>query len=437
MSARIEGVIVQEVRRKSPAALGGISSGDRLVRVNGREIRDLIDYYFLIGDAQLEFELERDGTALRVPVNRGAGQPVGLTLAPPRPAEIQRCANKCIFCFIHQLPKGMRKSLYVKDDDYRLSFLHGNYITLTDLAEAELQRIIDQRLSPLYISVHATDPKLRHFLLGNPRVESDLMERMARLAQAGIRMHAQIVLCPDVNDGIHLERSVWELASLFPQVATVAVVPVGLTRFRERLYPLRAVTHEEALDLVRTIHEWQAKALAQLGSRFVFAADEIYLTAGEPLPRSRHYEGFPVIEDGVGLVRRFLDSFARSARHLPSRVDPRRRAIVVTGTLFAPHLKRLLESVKVTGLEVSLLPVPNDFFGHGITVTGLLTGQDILHQLSLHKGGDFVLIPSVTLRDGHGVFLDDLTPDDIQKRVGIKVKLVEPTPRGLLHGLTR
>jgi putative radical SAM enzyme (TIGR03279 family) len=331
----------------------------------------------------------------------------------------------------------MRKSLYVKDDDYRLSFLHGNYITLTDLSEAELQRIIDQRLSPLYISVHATDPELRHFLLGSPRVKSDLMGRMARLAQGGIRMHAQIVLCPGLNDGVHLEQSVWELASLHPQVTTVAVVPVGLTRFREHLYPLRAVTHEEALDLVRTIHEWQGKARARLGSRFVFAADEIYLTAGEPLPPARHYEGFPIIEDGVGLVRRFLDGFARSVRRLPSRVERPRRVIVVTGTLFAPHLNRLFRSVKVKGLEVSLLPVPNDFFGHGISVTGLLTGQDILRQLSLHQWGDFVLIPSVTLRNGDGVFLDDLTPDDIQKRVGVEIKVVEPTPRGLLQGLTR
>ncbi|HLC42771.1 MAG TPA: DUF512 domain-containing protein [Methylomirabilota bacterium] len=437
MSAEIEGVVVQEVRRKSPAALGGISPGDRLMRVNGAPIRDLIDYYFMIGDAQLEFDLDREGTVLRVPVDRRAGQPVGLTLAPPRPAEIQTCANKCIFCFIHQLPKGMRRSLYVKDDDYRLSFLHGNYITLTDLSEAELQRIIDQRLSPLYISVHATDPELRHFLLGRPRVKGDLMGRMARLAQAGIRMHAQIVLCPDVNDGIHLERSVWELASLFPHVATVAVVPVGLTRFRERLHPLRAMTHEEALNLVPTIHEWQGKALVRLGSRFVFAADELYLTAGVPLPPARHYEGFPVIEDGVGLVRRFLDGFARSVRRLPSRVDPPRRVIVVTGTLFAPHLERLLGAVKVSGLEISLLPVLNDFFGHGITVTGLLTGQDILHQLSLHRRGDFVLVPSVALRDGDGVFLDDLAPADIEKQAGIKVRLVEPTARGLLHGLTR
>jgi len=220
-------------------------------------------------------------------------------------------------------------------------------------------------------------------------------------------------------------------------VATVAVVPVGLTRFRERLYPLRTIGREEALGLLRAVHEWQAKALARLGSRFVFAADEIYLTAGEPLPRARDYEGFPVIEDGVGLVRRFLDGFTRSVRHLPSRVDPGRRAIVVTGTLFAPHLKRLLDRVKVKGLEVSLLPVPNDFFGNGITVTGLLTGHDILRELSLHHGGDFVLIPSVTLRDGDGVFLDDLTPDEIEQRVGVKVKVVEPTPRGLVHGLIR
>jgi putative radical SAM enzyme (TIGR03279 family) len=430
-----DGVVVQEVRRPSPAAAAGIGSGDRLVSINGTGIRDVIDFYFLIGEEQVEIELERGGELLSVRVERPGGRSLGLTLAPPRPAEIQRCANKCIFCFIHQLPRGMRKSLYVKDDDYRLSFLHGNYITLTDLSETEIQRIIDQHLSPLYISVHATDPDLRHFLLGEPRLKGDLLGRMSRLAGAGITMHAQIVLCPDINDGSHLERSVWDLAALHPQVATVAVVPVGLTRFRERLYPLRSVTTDEAAFLLKTIHGWQATARERLGSRFVFPADELYLLAGETIPQGRDYEGFPIVEDGVGLVRRFLDGFPSAVRRLPKRVTPPRRVTIVTGTLFSPILQRHLDTLSVDGLEVCLASVPNDFFGHGITVAGLLTGQDILKHLSQRELGDLVIIPNVTLRDGDGVFLDDLTPRDLQDRLGVPIKMVDPAPRGLCQAL--
>jgi putative radical SAM enzyme (TIGR03279 family) len=252
-------------------------------------------------------------------LRRGAG--VGLELEAPRPSEISTCANKCVFCFIHQLPRGMRKSLYVKDDDFRLSFLHGNYITLTDLEEPELERIEQQRLSPLYVSVHATDPELRHRLLGQPRVKRPLMPIMERLSRAGIVMHAQIVLCPDWNDGTHLEQSVHALARLHPGVSTTAVVPVGLTRHRERLPALRRVTDPEARALVAAITAWQREFIGSLGTRFVFAADELYLQAGVALPTARDYEGFPIAEDGVGLVRRFDDAF-RARREACPRACP-------------------------------------------------------------------------------------------------------------------
>jgi putative radical SAM enzyme (TIGR03279 family) len=438
VNARSEGVVVKEVSRRSPAALAEIGPGDRLVTINGAPVRDVIDFYFLAGDEKIEVGIERGGEHLLALVRREHGQSLGLTLEPPRPAEIQTCANKCVFCFIHQLPKGMRKSLYVKDDDYRLSFLHGNYITLTDLEEAELERIVEQRLSPLYVSVHATDPELRHFLLGIPRVKGDLLGRMNRLARAGITMHAQIVLCPGLNDGAHLDRSVRDLQALYPHVATVAVVPVGLTRFRDRLHPLRPVTREEATDLIHSIRGRQDEALARVGSRFVFAADELYLLAGEPIPSARDYEKFPIVEDGVGLVRKFLDGFERSARRFPPRPRLGKRATVVTGTLFAPVLERLLAGVNLDGHDVRVLPVPNDFFGHGITVTGLLTGQDILTHLGRQPElGDFVLIPSVTLRDGDGVFLDDLAPRELEERLGVRVRVVGPTARGLFQGLLK
>jgi putative radical SAM enzyme (TIGR03279 family) len=430
-----EGVVVARVRTRSPAARAGLRPGDRLVAVNGVRLRDAIDFHFQAATARLRLEVARDGQSAALTLVRPEGQDLGLELLPPRPGEISTCANKCVFCFIHQLPRGMRRSLYVKDDDYRLSFLHGNYITLTDLEEAALDRIVEQRLSPLYVSVHATDPDLRHALLGAPRVRGELLPRMRRLAGAGIRMHAQIVLCPGWNDGAHLERSVRDLAALHPGVATVAVVPVGLTRHRERLPRLRVSTPAEAQEVVRTIHAWQADCRARLGTRFVFAADELYLLAGLEPPAAREYEGFPLEEDGVGLVRRFTDGFARASRRLPARVAPARRVLVVTGEMFGARLAALLGGVRVGGLEVSVRPVANDFFGGNIGVAGLLTGRDILAQLSRDAGGDLVLLPGVALKDGEGVFLDDLTPADLSADLGVAVRPVDPRPAALLKAV--
>src|SRR5438128_3418249 len=257
---RAEGVVVALVRRRSPAAVAGLSAGDRILAINGTPLRDAIDFQFYAADDRLRLTVERDARARRVYVTREGGD-LGLELVAPQPRDIATCANKCVFCFIHQNPGGLRKSLYVKDDDFRLSFLHGNYITLSDLDDAALERIETQRLSPLYVSVHATDPELRHALLGRPRVRAEILPRLRRLAGAGIRMHAQIVLCPEWNDGAQLERTVSELAPLYPQVATTAVVPVGLTRHRERLPRLRGLTPLEARALVATAGQWQERFL--------------------------------------------------------------------------------------------------------------------------------------------------------------------------------
>ncbi|MBI2544103.1 MAG: DUF512 domain-containing protein [Candidatus Rokubacteria bacterium] len=398
-----EGVVVAQVRPMSPAARAGVLAGDRLVALNGVRLRDSIDFHFQAGEGTLRVELEREGRAASLTIHRREGRDLGVELLPPRPAEISTCANKCVFCFIHQLPKGMRKSLYVKDDDYRLSFLHGNYITLTDLPEEELQRIETQR----------------------PR----------RLARAGIKMHCQIVLCPDLNDGAHLERSVGELAELHPGVATVAVVPVGLTAHRERLPRLRVHTPEEARGGVKTIEGWQREFQPRLGTRFVFAADELYLLGGLEPPGARDYEGYPLLEDGVGLVRRFSDGFLRALRRVPRAVEPPRSVSVVTGEMFAPRLTALLEKVAVEGLSVTVSPVGNEFFGGNIAVAGLVTGRDILTQLSRLPLGDLVLLPAVALRDAAGVFLDDLTPADLESALGVPIRAVEPTPRALLRAL--
>jgi putative radical SAM enzyme (TIGR03279 family) len=430
-------VVVARVAARGAAERAGLRPGDRILAINGEPLRDVIDFHFQAGEERLRLGVEREGRAHTLHlVRRRAG--LGLELEAPRPAEIATCANKCVFCFIHQLPKGMRKSLYVKDDDFRLSFLHGNYITLTDLEEAE--RIEAQRLSPLYVSVHATDPDLRHVLLGQPRVRRELLPVMERLAKAGIAMHAQIVLCPGRNDGAQLERTVHELARLHPAVPTVAVVPVGLTRHRERLPDLRAVTLEEAAVLVRTIEEWQGAFQAALGTRFVWAADELYLKSGLPLPPARAYEGFAVAEDGIGLVRRFEDAFARAIARPPAPLGRPRRVTVITGQMFALRMRGLLDHLRVDGLTVSLAPIANDFFGRGIGVAGLLTGRDIqiqLAQAACGTGGlgDEVLLPAVTLRDGAGVFLDDLTPADLADALGAPVTAVEPDAPAFLAAL--
>jgi putative radical SAM enzyme (TIGR03279 family) len=432
-------VVVARVAPRGAAERAGLREGDRILSINGAPLRDAIDFHFHGGEERLRLAVQRDSRRHTLHLTRRPAG-LGLELEAPRPAEIATCANKCVFCFIHQLPRGLRKSLYVKDDDFRLSFLHGNYITLTDLDEAELDRIEAQRLSPLYVSVHATDPDLRHALLGRPRVRRELLPVMERLAKAGIAMHAQIVLCPGWNDGAALERTVHELARLHPAVPTVAVVPVGLTRHRERLPELRAVTREEAGVLVRAIETWQSGFQASLGTRFVWAADELYLQSGIPLPPARAYEGFAVAEDGIGLVRRFEDGFARVIARPPAALRRPRRVTVVTGEMFAPRMRALLDRLSVDGLTVSLVPIANEFFGRGIGVAGLLAGRDIQFQLAQTACGagglgDEVLLPAVTLRDGAGVFLDDLTPADLAGALGTPVTAVEPDAPALLAAL--
>jgi len=327
----------------------------------------------------------------------------------------------------------MRKSLYVKDDDFRLSFLHGNYITLTDLDEAELERIVEQRLSPLYVSVHATDPTLRWELLGRPRRHAEILPRLERLAKAGIRMHAQIVLCPDLNDGAQLERTVRELAPLHPSVATTAIVPVGLTRHRERLPALRTLTDDEARALVATVAAWQREFLEQLGSRFVFLGDEVYLQAGAPLPDADAYEGFAIAEDGIGLVRRFEDGLARTLRRRRPLSVPR-DVTLVSGALYAPRLERLVASIP--GAIARVAAVPNDFFGGSVSVAGLLTGRDVArHLATLPALGEAVVVPAVALRERDGVFLDDMTCGDLAAALGVPVRVVEPAPAALLSAV--
>src|SRR5436309_9334422 len=428
-----DAVVVAAVRPRTPAAAAGLRAGDRILAINGHALRDAIDFQFHGSDDRLALSVERAGATRALPLARRPGADLGVELEAPRAGEIATCANKCVFCFIHQLPKGMRRSLYVKDDDFRLSFLHGNYITLSDLDEASFERIIEQRLSPLYVSVHATDPELRHALLGRPRHSAEILPRLERLAKAGIRMHAQIVLCPDLNDGAQLERTVRELAPLHPSVATTAIAPVGLTRHRERLPALRTLTDDEARALVATVAAWQREFLEQLGSRFVFLGDEVYLQAGAPLPDADAYEGFAIAEDGIGLVRRFEDGLARTLRRRRPLSVPR-DVTLVSGALYGPRPERPLASSP--GAIARVAAVPNEFFGGSVSVAGLLTGRDVArHLATLPALGEAVVVPAVALRERDGVFLDDMTCGDLAAALGVPVRVVEPAPAALLSAV--
>jgi putative radical SAM enzyme (TIGR03279 family) len=428
-----DGVVVAVVRPRTPAAAAGLRAGDRILAINGHTLRDAIDFQFHGSDERLALSVERAGATRALGLTRRPGADLGVELEAPRAGEIATCANKCVFCFIHQLPKGMRKSLYVKDDDFRLSFLHGNYITLTDLDETELERIVAQRLSPLYVSVHATDPALRWELLGRPRRTTEILPRLERLAKAGIRMHAQIVLCPDLNDGAQLERTVRELAPLHPHVATTAIVPVGLTRHRERLPALRTLTNDEARALVATVAAWQGEFVQRLGSRFVFLGDEVYLQADAPLPEADAYEGFAIAEDGIGLVRRFEDGLRRALRRRRTVSVPR-DVTLVSGTLYAPRLERLVTSIP--GAVARVAAVPNEFFGGSVSVAGLLTGRDVArHLATLPALGEAIVVPAVALRERDGVFLDDMTCGDLAAALGVPVRVVEPEPAALLSAV--
>ncbi|HUU29776.1 MAG TPA: DUF512 domain-containing protein [archaeon] len=395
----------------------GLSAGDQIVRINGQAVEDFIDFRFLTADSLFKLELLTRGSSQRrvLTVERKAGQPLGGSVDE---GPLLRCRNKCIFCFIDQLPSGLRQSLYIKDEDYRYSFLRGNYITGTSLREHDIGRIIRMGLGPLYISVHATDPKIRAAMLGCPG-PAEVMHLLRRLAEGGISLHFQIVLCPGINDGSVLEKTVSDLAGLGPGAVSLAVVPVGLSAHREGLAELEAVTPKVAGSTLKLIHKLQKEYLRQRGGRFVFAADEFYLLARRQIPSARAYEGYPQLENGVGLIRHSLDSIEKALR--PKRMspsDPECRYRIVTGPLYAPIIRdRLLPRLRsrVSGnFEVTV--VENSLLGDSITVAGLLAGRDILKALERDAPADIYFLPAFAVND-NGFFLDDLHLDDLRRKL--------------------
>ena len=426
---------IHAVAPGSPSAEAGVAAGSTLVSLNGRPVMDALGLRFAetAGHVVLVWQ-DAVGRERRAVITKPDDLPLGLDVDP---LKMQACNNKCTFCFAHQNARGMRRALYFKDDDYRYSFLNGNFATLTNLTDADTARIIEERLSPLYISVHATDWALRNQILGNPKAPN-VLEQIGRFAAARIEMHTQVVLCPGVNDGAQLATTLDDLQPFYPFVATVALVPVGLTQYRERLPVLHAPDRTYARELLAWAEPRRRRCLRELGTRFAFPSDEFYLLAGRPFPSARSYEGYAQLGNGVGGSRKFLEEFRRRAARLPGGARPTRCVTVVTGLLAVPVLAPVIERLNgIDGLDVRLVPVRNAFFGGSVTCAGLLTGTDILQTLECEgdKLGDEILIPSVCLKDDEDVLLDDCRLADVGVHCRRPAVRVDTSARALIQAV--
>lgn len=425
-------VEIKNVRANSVGAEMEIEAGDILLSINNQPIDDILDYQYYAQDDYLQVEIQKTNREIwLLEIEKDYDEDLGLEFEGIVFDKMKACSNRCIFCFVDQLPRKMRKTLYVKDDDYRYSFLYGNFITLTNLSEADWQKIIKMRLSPLYISVHCTQGKLRSQILQNPRAAS-IKDDLARLKEAGIEVHTQIVLCPGINDGQILEQTITELAEYYPSVRSVGIVPVGLTGYREKLPELKPVSIQQAGQLIKTIDFYQQRFRSQWGQGFVYLADEFYLRAEADLPPDEYYDDYCQIENGIGLSRLLLEEFEQIRPSLPASVD-KREVIIITGLSAVPVLEVIKDRLsRVDGLNLKLLPVENRFFGGVVSVAGLLTGKDIIAALGQSYIGKKVLIPEVLLRDGQETLLDDITIQDIKENSGAEIAVVDGTAEDLI-----
>ncbi len=419
-------VKITSVAPHSRAERAGIAVGDALVAINGRPITDVLDYRFFLTDTVVNLSLERGGEAYEASIRKREYDDIGLDFETPLMDRKHACENKCIFCFIDQLPKGMRQTLYFKDDDSRLSFLHGNFITMTNLREADIDRIIEMHISPVNVSVHTTNPALRVKMMHNKRA-GEVLAYLKRLADAGITLRGQIVLCRGINDGEELERSMRDLYALGEAMESVSIVPAGLTKYRDKLYPLTAYSPAEAADIICQVETFAERCLAESGSRKFFCADELYLTADYPLPDEDYYEGYAQIENGVGMITSLLAEFEAELpfidEYLAAYRAPR-RVSVCTGVAAYPTIRAMAARLEamVEGLEIHVYEIVNHFFGESVTVAGLLTGRDMAEQLAGHALGEELIIPENTLRADEAMFLDDMTPAELSARLGVPVR---------------
>lgn len=412
---------ISYVEPGSFAQEAGIVPGDILLSVNGYEVHDILEYRFLISEPEIELLVQKaDGATERIIIENDYEDP-GIEFCKELLCTAQSCKNKCIFCFIDQLPKGMRETVYFKDDDTRLSFLQGNYVTLTNLTDEDIDRLIAMRISPVNISVHTTNPQLRVAMLKNPNA-AKIYDIMKKFAANDIYMNCQIVLCPGYNDKEELDRSISDMAALFPYVSSCSVVPVGLTRYRDGLCELKAFDSSSSLETIKQIEAYQRKFKKEFGINLVYAADEFYINAKLPIPKAQEYDGFPQIENGVGLVASMAEEFDEAIGHIPDKQFSRNIAIA-TGEIAYDFIKSLSDRLiqKCPGVKIDVYAIKNEFFGGGVNVSGLVTGGDILRTLKNAPIYDELLIPDSMLRDGEDIFLDDITLFELSERLGMSV----------------
>ena len=428
--------IIKEIEEGSIGEELELEPGDELISINGTPIKDVLDYHYLIKDEEINVLVKKEnGEEWELDIEKDYDEDLGIVFEEGLMDEYRSCRNKCIFCFIDQMPPGMRETLYFKDDDARLSFLQGNYITLTNMSDEEIDRIIFYKLSPINISVHTTNEELRCRMLHN-RFAGTALEKIKRLKDAGILMNGQIVLCKGWNDGEELEKSIHDLAAFLPEMESVSVVPVGLTKFREGLELLEGFDKEDSRKVLEQVHRWQNIFLKHYGTRFIYASDEWYLKAELLIPEEDSYEGYPQIENGVGLIRSMQVEFEEAYEELTG--DDRVRNIsIATGVLAAPVLRQMADklNLKYPNIKINIFTIINHYFGTQITVAGLLTGGDIIDQLKDQELGDFLLIPEVLLRNGETVLLDDVTVDDMENALQTKIRIVQSDGKSFIDSI--
>ncbi len=424
------GIRIECISPGSPAEKAGLRPGDVLLSANSHSLHDVVDFMFHSTAGQLGLEYSRAGAVNTSTVELGENDSMGITFLP---FKVKTCRNNCVFCFVRQLPGGLRRSLYIKDEDYRLSFLYGNYMTLSNISAADRKRIAEQRLSPLYISVHTTNRSLRNKMLGNPKA-TDIMKELKFFADHKIRLHTQIVLCPGLNDGKELQKTISDLFRFYPYVSSIAVVPVGLTMHRKQ--QLTAVSKEDASRTIATVESFQKRFKKKHGDPIVFCSDEMYIKAEQTFPALKEYGNLSQLENGVGMVPLFLNQARRIKAQKTS--GKAKRVVTFTGTSFYPILRRFTDRLaEKEGLQVTVLPVENRFFGATVTVAGLLTGRDVIKTIQDHAdSADMLLVPDVALREDQDIFLDDVALGDIEEATGLKTVRIESTPQGLVDALT-
>jgi putative radical SAM enzyme (TIGR03279 family) len=422
------GIEIESVLPGGLAEKAGLRHGDVITSLNRHPVHDVIDFMFYKSE-ELDIEFLRGGTRKKIRITADDGNDIGLTI---KPFKVKTCRNNCIFCFVKQLPKGLRKALYVKDEDYRLSFLYGNYMTLSNMDAKDRKRIVEQRLSPLFVSVHTTNRALRGRMIGNPKAP-DIMRELKFFAEEKIRVHTQIVLCPGYNDGKELQNTITDLHKFYPYVASIAVVPVGLTMHSR--HPITPLSKDDALRAIRTVESFQKRFKKRHGDSIVYCADEMYIQAGHPFPPLKEYGVLPQIENGIGMVPLFVSQSKKVK--VPKQPAQEGLFLTFTGTSFYPFLKKFTDRLSekdVAGIDV--VEVENNFFGPTVTVTGLLTGRDIIRSLHDITGSyTALLVPDVALKEEEDVFLDDVSLRDIEEATGVKTVRIESTPQGLVDAI--